>query len=69
MFPRIIDISSPSPSMKRTQRERNFLQGKDCSPEPLSSMNPWQHVAVEKDETTVVAGSVDFLMREEKEEV
>lgn len=32
-------------------------------------MNPWQHVAVEKDETTVVAGSVDFLMREEKEEV
>lgn len=59
MYP-IIDIPPSSPSLKRTQREANFLS-RNCSPEPNDpkiegNSSPWI-----KNWTMVVAGSVSFF--------
>lgn len=45
MYP-VIDIPPSSPSLKRTQREANFLSRKDFSPEPNDQEDRRQHIAV-----------------------
>jgi hypothetical protein len=66
----IIDIPISSPSPKRTRKTRKklpsgiFLVSRATKPD-CSSL--WQHIAVEKNQTMVVAGSVNFLMKRREE--
>jgi hypothetical protein len=69
LFP-IIDIPISSPSPKRTRKTRKKLPSGIClvsraTKPDCSSL--WQHIAVENNQTMVVAGSVNFLMRRRRE--
>jgi hypothetical protein len=69
MYP-IFDIPPPSPSLKRTQRETNFLQGIlifRTDQLPKESKATHRRGFVKGDRTMVVAGSVAFFSMKEKE--
>lgn len=67
MYP-VIDIPPSSPSLKRTQREANFLSRSDLFSRTDRSVDRRQHIAVGKDWTMVVACSVKLFRCEEEKE-
>jgi hypothetical protein len=56
-----IDISNSSPSLKRTQRAGNFLQGIKLLSRAIELVQLMATHRCRKDGTTVVAGSVAFF--------
>lgn len=68
MYP-VIDIHPSSPSLKRTQREANFLSRKYIlqNRSIYKVIDRWQRIAVGlKNWAMVVADSVGFLMMKKK---
>lgn len=67
MYP-VFDIPLPSPSLKRTQREANFLSGNFFSRTDQSRRTEGntRRGCVKRDRTRVVAGSVSFFFDEEE---